>query len=361
MADDDYAGYPIEAIVDHFQNGSGYLRSKTQRHETLRLMQRLENLGWDPIYLQSQFKYMNDYIIADWEHNLFIEKYFKALVNQQSSTNSIKTLLSSMGLRPQIVLLLENIVTPLEDYSYTSIQCVELVIDYLLGRYNPIAPIDARHLIHPTSTNAWFQYKYSNKSKQVNVYNLTQPCTLDALGNFKGALRSLPSMHGEYTYCYHITSWGGSLSILKKINRFKGYFCQDFGIFPGFYLSFSTKDCIDWGERKSNLFHNEVAVLIFAIPNRLPSQLRYKELKGLEWFNVTQESRECVQKDDEVELLDDYDLLYGDMVSNPTKVRSGMEPPISHRPPKKQLVSKSDAADKFLHSCIIGCVYFQKS
>ena len=77
---------------------------------------------------------------------------------------------------------------------------------------------------------------------------------------------------------------------------------------------------------------------------------------GDEWIQVTSNSRQCKDTKDS-KLIKSIDILFGNMVQNATGVRNGGVP-IPHSPPKKQLVSKSDAGDAFIHNCLIGCIYF---
>jgi hypothetical protein len=76
-------------------------------------------------------------------------------------------------------------------------------------------------------------------------------------------------------------------------------------------------------------------------------------------MQVTSHSRLCSDAND-LRLIRRIDLLYGDIVQNVSVVRRGATL-LSHTPPKKQLGSKSDASDDFIHECLVGCIYFQKT
>jgi hypothetical protein len=54
-----------------------------------------------------------------------------------------------------------------------------------------------------------------------------------------------------------------------------------------------------------------------------------------------------------------YDFVEGNMVANVEAVKNGKKP-IPHIPPKIQLVSRADSADRFLQKHILGCIFFQK-
>ena len=148
---------------------------------------------------------------------------------------------------------------------------------------------------------------------------------------------------------------------MDAVSHDAGRACRDFGVKPGFYMSTTIEDCIEWCVNNSDRWSNETAILVFQIPNPLPTDIRIKYIEGEEWTAITKESRECKQEIVELKALRGYDLLYGNMVRNTYNVRKGINTPKPHRPPKKQLVGKTDKADEFLHRCLVGCVYFQKS
>jgi len=165
---------------------------------------------------------------------------------------------------------------------------------------------------------------------------------------------------------YHTTSWVGANSITQQIARHKGRTCLDFGLSPGFYMSDTLDTCVGWAQAKRQLFSSEVAILIFALPRveQYPTSLKYRVINDPEWSQVTKHSRLCLG---ETNFTHDHpyirtcDLLYGNMVSNPDAVKKHGKEPITHKLPLKQLVSKSDAADKFIRNCLVGCVFFQKA
>lgn len=124
-------------------------------------------------------------------------------------------------------------------------------------------------------------------------------------------------------------------------------------------MSATALDCLTWGTKKNKLWRGETAILIFAVPTTLPPPFSFKELQGSEWSSITTQAREC-KGTREVSAIRAIDFLYGDMVSNPTAVERGTHAPATHKPAKKQFVSKTDAGDAFLDTCLKGCVYFQK-
>jgi hypothetical protein len=291
-------------------------------------------------------------MLADYPFRLFIEDYFASRIRRVGPHTSLRTSLAALGLLPEVVAVLVPLLEPLQNSSYTDYQILDTAILYLLGNYAPIAPINTTHIIQSDQVNKWVEYEDS-----IQIYNLSQNCSMNALLFLDEAVSQLPLATG-HSFFFHTTSWGGSLNIIDKVDRMVGRRCLDFGIYPGFYMSETVRDCLDWGAKKSKIWGNETAIMIFAIPNTLPSHVSLKELQGREWLNITKQAREC-KLTQELKSIRSVDLLYGNMVSNVVVVSMG-ENPIPHTPPKKQLVSKSDNGDTFIHSCLVGCIYFQK-
>jgi hypothetical protein len=225
-----------------------------------------------------------------------------------------------------------------------------------LKHYTPITAPDVTHLINPVQVDKWSIHR---ATKEIAIFNMSHRCssslTLDAL---ETALTALP-LPTDHLYFFHTTSWKGSLNIIEGVDRLQGRRCLDFGIYPGFYMSGALIDCLDWGVKKNKLWSYETAIMVFAIPKMLPSHLSFKDLRGREWSSIVREAREC-KGTREIESIRSIDLLYGNMVGNPTAVEQGTQAPATHRPPKKQFVSKTDAGDSFVHACLVGCIYFQK-
>jgi hypothetical protein len=246
---------------------------------------------------------------------------------------------------------------PLLDSSYTYEQVLEIGVEYLLGFYNPITLPDISFPVKPQVVNNWFKYKKYKEYKEINVYNIHDDNT-----NLNSAINSaLTQLNNiDRKLYFHSTSWKSSNSIMKRITRQTGRHCLDFGIYPGFYLSDNYTESIDWAIKNMKRWHNEAAIMIFAIPVVYPNSIKYKELQNNEWIQVVKESRECKQTTSEIELIHKYDLLYGDMLYNVNQVKNGTEFPKTHTPPKKQLVGRTDKAEKFLYRCLVGCIYIQK-
>jgi hypothetical protein len=358
--DDQYAKYGRDQIVENLLVGGGLItrEKRYSRKATTELINELVRRGWDTEFVHNALRHLDDEMLIEYPNTVFIKKYFTALIRKLGFQGSVYKSLLSIGLREDVVDLLTSMLEPLLGSSYTNEQVLDTAIYYLQDKYIPISPPNTTHVIQPKLTDKWFNY--THETKPVLLYNLGKPCRLDSEKAFRHALTSLPKKNDEYVYLFHTTSWKGSFNIMEGVDHRCGRNCLDFGIFPGFYLSKSSTVCLDWGSKKAKLWSDEVAVMIFSVPLTLPSHLEFKHLSGDEWVAVTQESRRCRQESREVRSVMYSDLLYGDMVSNPALVKESNQLPKTHKPPKKQIASKTTTGDKFLNTCLIGCMYFQK-
>ena len=361
---DDHFYHDISTILRGSGRGIKRTRSNRKRRQhsrrgTMRWFQTLVDQGWREEYISSTFGHMNDALIRNWPDSLLTKEIFRRLIHQQGWLGSIQESLLGIGLRQDVAEQMEHILSPLLESSYTTIQLLDQAIEHVQGKYVPITPPFTTHLVHPDSINEWLSYSPSTK-KTITMYNVSYSCDdPNATRQIETALSMLPVSFVSSHY-FHATSWNSSQSILKRINRLKGRFCLDFGIFPGFYLSTTILDCLNWCVKNNRKWGNEVEILLFSIPDNRPLPIRTLHLEGEEWKHVTKESRECSQQEDDVEQLDDYDLVFGNMLQNPEKVRLRVEIPKTHSPPKKQLVGRTDMAERFLYECLSGCIYFQK-
>jgi hypothetical protein len=352
--------YPMEYICDYLQSGGGTGRRRTTYTDTRILLNEFIRRGWRPEYVNTTFRRLHDRLTDEYPHHKFIEEYAMTASRRLGldSYEAVADVLIQIGLRPDVAAHLEYIVEPLRGHSYTDIQIIDTAIFYLLGYYTPLTSPDTKYLHHTDITDRWISY--THESRSLSIYNLPRCCSVSRATSvaLEAALASLPRPTVDSTLYFHTTSWRGSQSIMEGVSRLIGRKCLDFGIYPGFYMTPTSMDALEWGHVKTRNWSNEVAIMIFAVPDTRPSTVKYKELVGDEWAYVTRHSRQCNDEMD-VKLIRSIDLLYGDMVHNTSGVKRG-QLPLTHDPPKKQLVSKTDAGDSFIDSCLVGCIYFRK-
>jgi len=372
--DDDYAYhyYDMDEILHYLQHGgvSGvYPRLANRspsRKRTKQIIRKFIQYGWEKDPITTLLERMTDRFLPHGNDELYMEDLMKTLAAQRGLQGPVYDSLRALGVRDADARKVEYVLEPLEDTCYTDSQLLDIAIEYLTGKYKPITPPTTTHPIEPSRTNVWIPYKHYEKS--LFIYNIPYRChTEQASQQFANALRTIPRiMDGQSDFRFHSTSWGSADSIMDAINHDVGRKCLDFGLRPGFYMSTTPEDCIEWCIYNADCWSNETAIFIFQIPNPLPTDIRIKYIEGEEWTSITKESRMCKTPVPvpvptlELRALRGYDLLYGNMVRNTYNVRMGINVSKTHHPPKKQLVGKTEKADEFLHRCLVGCLFFQK-
>ena len=100
---------------------------------------------------------------------------------------------------------------------------------------------------------------------------------------------------------------------------------------------------------------------MFQLPSltEFPHKFRRKILKKPMWNHIVRASRMCEKTDMQTRYLDGtYDFVYGPMMANVTTYKT--MGPLTHKPPKMQLTSKSLKADMFLTEHLVGALVFRK-
>lgn len=326
--------------------------AKTKPTERVRLsISKFQSLGFKKSFVENRLQNIKEKDIEDIPLDVIVTGFANAWIHQKGD---IDNTLENMGLNKSTTEELAAVLKPLHGSSYTDTQLYNIGIGYLLGYYKPARGSKAKFFRSANHVDTWIN------EGNVPFINIGHACRRLYESTVEAAINRLYSANnGETTLYYHATSWSYAMSILEYIDFTRGSRCQDFGITPGFYLSDVLENALDWGEKKSRLFKNEVAIIIFHIPQSITKDTHYRILDGKLWSKVVKESRLCAQSNELVEIRN-YDFLYGSMLANPTAVRDGLEEPVEHGSAKKQLVSRSRRGDAFLQSHILGCIYFQK-
>lgn len=346
------------------QHGAGRTRTKTKvKH----IGSILQNYSLKKSFIDKKFKNIYD---DDFEHyrDVSIIRNLVKVWSQDGAADdeSISDALQRTGLKKSMAKDIEYAVSVFENTYYTDEQLLEIAIEYHFGdKYAPIGEPGKLFLYNDTLRHEWFTYK---KQK---VYNIPMVCGPEAKPSIVNIIGNIDIDKKNNTFFYHATDWKSAKDILVgRISHNNGEECLDFGTEPSFYVGLSVDDAIDWASRKGR-FSGESAVIIFSIPKIFPLQYKKKDLNGDEWTSVLLKSRRCYKhnyEDDDIEGIDNYeelpelrtyDFVYGNMVENCNAVNKG-DTPRTHRPPKKQLASKTDKADAFLQTRILGFIFFQK-
>lgn len=339
--------------------GGGYSKPSSQKRSMVRAFKKT---GWTAPSLHARLGTLtNDMIDTDIQNDDYIRGFSNLWFDEQGFDTSVEKTLINMGIDEKYAQKAEEVLESLYNTCYTDKQLIQIAIQYLMGYYKPLTSANRSHYYKPAIINQWILFNKQN-FKQISIMNISSPCSKQLSSSLANQIFS-KFENNRHSLFYHTSSWESCLRIMIELRHTAGHKYMDFGVTPSFYVSDSIINALDWGEKKTKQFGNEVATLIFSLPNKLPSHLRYKELEGSEWTSAMIKSRKCVKlkiSETNISEVSNHDFVYGDMLANPQSVVNGANP-MAHNPPKKQLASKTDIGDKFLQDCIVGCLFFQKN
>jgi hypothetical protein len=344
--------------LDQQMQGGGKVPSSKRSEYVIPLLQSFKSIGWKESTLKDRFTGLSDKMFIKhnydaYRDNEIIEGFVLLWFEKYGFDTTIEKTLRKIGLSASIAKHLDRLYSPLRNICYTDEQLIALTIQHQMGRFNPLTPPNTSHYYRPDVLDTWTPFQ------NTLCFNVPYSCSKSLYIQYSNALKTLPTNMRQKQHFFHTTNWKSCLSILKTIQRLRSPRCSDFGMLPGFYTTPSFLDALDWGQKRDDGFSNEVAIIVFSIPVHFSSKFKYTNLEGDDWSHIVAESRRCIEPETLLS-VDEVDFVYGPMLANPKDVKQGA-PPQTHTPPKYQLVSKSDAADKFLHSCIAGCLFFQKA
>lgn len=328
------------------------------------LLQRFKEVGWREDFILKEFAKLSDRMLSRcntydyFTHDELIQAFAYIWYERHEFVKSIRNTYELMGLTKKVAKYLQDIFLPLYNTCYTDNQLIDMGVEYLLNPYVPITSETTKHPFSPDTIDSWFPLQMSKQKPP--FYNVSYKCKQKYFEKCLDIVESIPAHSKENALFYHTTSWKGAESVMEKIVHSRGRSCLDFGLNPGFYLAKSLEYALEFGESRSAQWNNQVAVLVFSIPYDIPSHIKSNHLYRKEWEYVVRYTIKYRDSLDNHMDIDNYDLIYGHIPANFEGIKRG-EIPRPLNPPKHQLVSKSDAADKFLQTCIAGCLFFQKA
>lgn len=296
-------------------------------------------------------EYVMNLLEADYMYREIIQHMGRRwFVDNWNKKDSVKTLFHKCGFRLNYAKELTDVIQPLIDSSYTLEQIFDLAFEYTLGRYDPIGKSGHHFLYDHAMEDEWFQQNAGHFI--VNTQDTKYGSVMKIIDNHP--LYSTSKAQGKQLY-FHATNWRSSMSIAERIRHTRGRECLDFGSDASFYCTPNLNDALEWCHKKQNIFKNETCLIAFNVPEHLPYNVKIFDRVTKEWVTLVQESRLCHEN-----ALDSFDFVYGPMCANAKTVARDGKSPISHRPIKYQLCSKSDRGDEHLQQCMFGILYLSK-
>ncbi len=344
--------------------GQGHSKGSRVRDS---LIKKLKQSGWTATHLNRKLKNLSDEMVAEYREEDLVNGFSYAwiLPHLTSKIDDIDKILTKSGTLKMTGSIIKKIIKPLINSCYTNEQLIYLIINYLNGKYTPIRNINVKF---PYNENVLYQI-YNHPRKNIPCINLDFNSHTMFIEDFKDIVNKIGRNYPNKELYFHTTNWDSIDKILiNGLNYTYGLHCLDFGQKPGFYTSHSPYHSLEWGQKNSRRWSNEIGIIVFALPYKFPKNIKYKELVNKEWERICTYSRICDEANiNLVREIDEYDFVYGQMVGNidelnklksVNKIRSYIAKP--HHTPKFQLVSKSYTADKFLSERLVACCYFSK-
>jgi hypothetical protein len=356
------------------QEGAGKSRSKTapSKKRVEKILSMLHDYSIKKPYLTKKYSKLEDKHIEEYRDETAIRNLIAAWVYSDDVYNSVNpyNTFENIGMTQDALRKIQNIIELYKNTCYSDSQLHNIILEYQFGNeYEPLTSSRTRFLYNVNNVGHWENYR------DIPIYNAPFRCVKNMENAFKNIIDTIPIQKHDpstHTLFYHSTNWKSAESILVRIDHTKGVECLDFGTSPSFYVGLHYEDALDWGRREDGRSSHEVATFIFSIPKNIEGP-SIKFLKDNEWKIVVKKSRQCLkhryqEEDKTIHRLENYselpevriyDYIFGNMVANVSATSKGKEP-FAHKPPKKQIASKTTKGDQYLQERMIGCVFYQK-
>jgi hypothetical protein len=362
------------------QEGAGKSRSKTpsSKKRVNKILRILHDYSIKKPQLSKKYSRLEDKHIEEYRDETAIRYLIASWVYSDDVYDTVNpyNTFENIGMTQDALHKIQKIIELYKNTCYTNSQLHNIILEYYFGnKYKPVADVRAQFLYNVNIVRRWEPYR------DVLIYNAPFRCAKNMNEEFRNIIRNIPNDRHDpatHTLFYHSTNWKSAQSILINIDHTMGEDCLDFGTGPSFYVGLHFEDALDWGEREDERSSHEVATFIFSLPKNI-DKVKLKFLNGDEWVNVIKKSRLCLKHDIERECINkenlnkirkmkncnelpeirDFDFVLGAMVANIYADYKKTKPSM-HKPPKKQLASKTKEGDQYLQERMIGCVFYQK-
>jgi hypothetical protein len=327
---------------------------------------KFKELGWRHKFIDDYFRNFRDDVefgsiqeTIEYEVKSYAGVFY---VNAKTKNHDkFEELLYNVGFKRSTVKRLCKVFEPLYDSSYTEEQLFDILIDYLLGKVDPITDKNTKYYISPTKVNEWF---YDKKKGNGYVINYDKSMEMEPVIEDLKKIIAENNNHSEeeHTLFFHCTAWRHMTNIIKNgVNFMKGRWCLDFGKQPGFYVTKDIDMALDYVQKKWKSFNHEVGIVVFNVPTKELANYNLKMFPKAnnEWVTLVQDSRQCKKDTDENE-LDLFDFVYGPVCLNPRSVIENNAKPVAYKN-FFQLVSKNKNADILFRRSFVGSIWFRKS
>ena len=365
LAEVEYQYFNYLANDEDILSGGGYSKKQTTRRDELSAL--LKSSGWKSAIVDKSLKHIHDKHLSGYHTTTAAKGFSNAWLyrnNPDNDSYNIANLLIRSGVKTERAKEIQEIINPLIGTSYSHYHLIQVAVECVVDEYKPIRDKFTKYPHYVNQIGTVFTHPYRN----IYSINLPYQCRTEYYRNFKQEIDGIRGDYPNHSIYFHTTNWE-VLDIIMRghIDHTSGKRGLDFCITPSFYISTYGYHAMDWGQKNGPRWKNEVGVLIFAIPNKIPKNIKLHYLEGKEWTKVTSLSRAHTHipkyiTDNELNYLNKYDFIEGDMVANVDDIDKMKDKYIAkpHEPAKTQIAIKSFKADEFLEKHLVACCYFSK-
>lgn len=130
----------IETICALLDANSTYIPNTAQIWAN-QVREEFVRRGWKPAFIESRLAKLDDTLLEGWKTRKFMEEYAKATIQQYDCEwPTIKESMLEFGVCEEMAQKAHEAMEPLHDTCYTRSQMVDVALEYLIGRYDPICP-----------------------------------------------------------------------------------------------------------------------------------------------------------------------------------------------------------------------------
>jgi hypothetical protein len=98
------------------------------------------NRGWRRSFIEEKLAKLDDTMLEGWKTAEFMEDYVKEAIHRPTTYPSIKQSMLEFGVCEQKAQEAHDVMEPLHNTCYTDSQMVDVALEYLVGRYDPLCP-----------------------------------------------------------------------------------------------------------------------------------------------------------------------------------------------------------------------------
>ena len=130
----------IKNICQLLDPNSSYNPNNSHRLHANQIIEQFVHRGWRRSFIEEKLAKLDDAMLEGWKTAQFMEDYVKEAIHRSDTYPSIKQSMLEFGVCEQRAQEAHFVMEPLHNTCYTSSQMVDVALEYLVGRCDPLYP-----------------------------------------------------------------------------------------------------------------------------------------------------------------------------------------------------------------------------